>query len=322
MAQFDQFDEQTPRNWHSRAARERLDLSASVEATLADRSQGKQGPEEPESPVLVSKGMILIPPRLSLQSKLLPAVRPGEVKETPAQASPANADITAMTGAQHVNVLARIAQRISASLTSLGVLPSAPTHPGQPQQVEQDVLPQTGEAAIAHPVVKVSPALPGQTKEKRPAPATVETPGAGQGKQRLAGRTAKVRLETAPDLPEVHIPVESQPPFIVTDEQEAVEITTGGKVPAVETSERQLHVTARPTLSGSGTFESGCSEAVVSNKHITSSSVVVVMLTGDPGPVVVQYVSLQPQAGFTVHLSAPTKTKTSFNYVILLGEVF
>jgi hypothetical protein len=45
------------------------------------------------------------------------------------------------------------------------------------------------------------------------------------------------------------------------------------------------------------------------------------MLSSDPGPVVVQYVSLQPGTGFTIHLSAPTKMKTTFNYAVFQGEL-
>nr|BBH92443.1 hypothetical protein KTA_06420 [Thermogemmatispora argillosa] len=50
---------------------------------------------------------------------------------------------------------------------------------------------------------------------------------------------------------------------------------------------------------------------------ISEASVVLVTLTGDPGPVVVQYVSLQPGRGFTVHLSAPTQRETPFHYAVL-----
>ncbi|GER82933.1 hypothetical protein KTAU_15700 [Thermogemmatispora aurantia] len=50
---------------------------------------------------------------------------------------------------------------------------------------------------------------------------------------------------------------------------------------------------------------------------VSEASVVLVTLTGDPGPVVVQYVSLQPGRGFTVHLSAPTQRETPFHYVVL-----
>ncbi len=74
-------------------------------------------------------------------------------------------------------------------------------------------------------------------------------------------------------------------------------------------------------LSGSGIFEPGRSEMAIENTGIGSSSVVMVMLAGDPGPVVVQYITLRPKDGFTVHLSAPALAKTPFNYVILAGEV-
>jgi len=60
----------------------------------------------------------------------------------------------------------------------------------------------------------------------------------------------------------------------------------------------------------------------VANPHITASSVVLVSLTSNPGPVVVQYVSLQPYNGFTVHLTAPTTMRATFNYIVLLGELF
>jgi len=79
---------------------------------------------------------------------------------------------------------------------------------------------------------------------------------------------------------------------------------------------------ARGALSGSGVVECGQQEVIMTNKYVTASSIVLVMLTKDPGPVVVQYISLQPQVGFTIHLTAPAAMKASFNYVILLGELF
>jgi hypothetical protein len=81
-------------------------------------------------------------------------------------------------------------------------------------------------------------------------------------------------------------------------------------------------IAGRGMLSGSGVFESGQSDLMVHNPHITQSSVVVITLTSNPGPVVVQYVSLHPHEGFTIHLTAPATMKTSFNYVVLLGELF
>jgi hypothetical protein len=91
---------------------------------------------------------------------------------------------------------------------------------------------------------------------------------------------------------------------------------------AAEMSTDRIDDVVRESLAGSGVFENGQRDVVVANGHITSSSVVLVMLTGNPGPVVVQYVSLQPQVGFTVHLTAPVTAETPFNYVVLLGELF
>ena len=74
-------------------------------------------------------------------------------------------------------------------------------------------------------------------------------------------------------------------------------------------------------LFGSGVFKRGECDVMIDNPHVTRSSVIVVMLTSDPGPVVVQYVSLHPRVGFTAHLSAPAEREASFNYVILLEEL-
>jgi hypothetical protein len=66
---------------------------------------------------------------------------------------------------------------------------------------------------------------------------------------------------------------------------------------------------------GSGLIEQGQEEVTISCARVSRRSVVMVMLTGNPGPVVVQYVTLHPHAGFTFHLSAPVATPTPFNYL-------
>jgi hypothetical protein len=71
---------------------------------------------------------------------------------------------------------------------------------------------------------------------------------------------------------------------------------------------------------GGGTIESGQCDIPVADAHTTSTSVVHVMLTSNPGPVVVQYISLQPLSGFTIHLTAPAALSATFNYVILRIE--
>lgn len=103
---------------------------------------------------------------------------------------------------------------------------------------------------------------------------------------RLAGRSTKVRLKAIPRTEEL----------------------------------KQAYGNRQQMLSGSRTFKSGQGEIAVENTHVTPSSVITAMLTGDPGPVVVQYISLRPGVGFTVHLSAPAEKETSFNYVVMQGE--
>lgn len=77
-------------------------------------------------------------------------------------------------------------------------------------------------------------------------------------------------------------------------------------------------VPASQPLAGSGTIELGQEEVTisVSGSQISAQSVVFVMLAGNPGPVVVQYVALHPPAGFTCHLSAPVAASTPFNYLV------
>ena len=108
-------------------------------------------------------------------------------------------------------------------------------------------------------------------------------------------RTTKVRLQVVP------------PPV------EALNSEASSAQPAVS----PLMPETRADLSGIGTFEREQCDLAVANTHVTAASVVVVVLTGDPGPVVVHYVSLQPGVGFTVHLSAPAKNATPFNYPLL-----
>ena len=78
MVGHDERDEQDQQRWHARFAKERLGLSASVDETLADPRLNEEFDDElhdePESIPQESQAL-LIPPRLSLQSKQMPAVR-------------------------------------------------------------------------------------------------------------------------------------------------------------------------------------------------------------------------------------------------------
>jgi hypothetical protein len=236
----DDSNEKKRQLWKSRVARERLDLSASVEEALNDGSAQDELEadelDDARAQVPTGEGNMLIPPRLSLQSKQMPAVQ---------------------------------------ALTKV----------------------RTGYVPIAIQEGVVSP--------------TTEFSRAVQNKQRSPRRTTKVRLQVVPKPGVIEKSAKvSLPPY-----EPAMNLA----LPAVDNLQGRdaqpiLEVSAE--MSGIACFERGQAEVMVASTHITPASVVVVVLTADPGPVVVQYVSLQPKVGFTVHLSAAAKNTTSFNYRI------
>ena len=257
--ELDKLNEQKQQEWQARIAQQRLGLSKSVEETLADTSLLEEAwlneDDELDSPAgdkpVVDeseeqanvKDTMLIPPRLSLQSKPMPVVRP----DTSAQ-------------------------------------PSEPPPLQPPSQQPQQ-------------------------------PSTVEPPSS---KPRLAGRTTKVLLKAiarSDEVSQTGETAQSPPP----------EETAGVHVRVTEQAESESEAKLLQVISGilfgSGVFKRGECDVVIDNPHITRSSVIIVMLTSDPGPVVVHYVSLHPRVGFTAHLSAPAEREASFNYVILLEEL-
>ena len=258
MVGHDERDEQNQQRWYARFAKERLGLSDSVNEALADpRLQedfDDEPSDEPESIAPASKKM-LIAPRLSLQSKQMPAVH---------------------------------------------IVPDTPV--GKPQVAPS---PETNQ---------------------------VESQPAAQKKKRLAGRTTKVRLQAVPKTEKRGAKKTNSSAGIVDStiaEQAQPAIDHPEKRADGHMMERSVVVSlkkdvkpAREKLAGSGQFLRGQSELTVQNAHVSASSVVMVNLLGNPGPVVVQYYTLLPDYGFKVHLSAPVTTNTPFNYVILLGELF
>lgn len=175
------------------------------------------------------------------------------------------------------------------------------------EEAENVESPIAGRATIVPPLLSLQ-SKPMPTVQPR-TPLPEELSPSLQQRQQLAGRTTKVRLQAVPkseplqNAVEKNIPLHEVPTFpqlsIVKNENEDVDISTLEKI------------------TGSGVFESGQGEAAVMNTCITPTSVVVVTLIGDPGPVVVQFVTLSAAIGFTVHLSAAAKNRTPFNYVIL-----
>lgn len=258
MVGHDERDEQDQQRWYARFAKERRGLSDSVNEALADpRLQDDFDDElsdEPEATARASQKM-LIAPRLSLQSKQLPAVH---------------------------------------------------------------IVPDT--------LVRPQSAVP------LPETNHVEAQPAAPKKKRLAGRATKVRLQAVPKTEKRGAKKALSSPGIVDStiveqdraamplpEHTAIEHVTEKPVAVSLTKDERA---AREKLSGSGQFLRGQSELTVQNTHVSASSVVMVNLLGNPGPVVVQYYSLLPDYGFKVHLSAPVAADTPFNYVILLGELF
>jgi len=301
MAWPEDVDEQLRRRWLSRLEQERLELSNSVKATFEDQSvQGDQFTDalrKPYGSTEASQKKVIIPPRLSLQSKSIQAVNPDPralslgVKrsftndDTPDVGLPV-ARVEPITEERSANVFVRLAHRITSSLSTFLVnthdlqrVTVLPPDSMQPAIDESRNGPRVYESSLAHPVIDALVEPP--VMHALPAPFATETYSLGQGRLRVPKRPARVRLEGV-----------SSQGMMTRDEM----------------------------LSGSGVFEPGRSEVVVSQSGIRPSSVVMVMLAGDPGPVVVQYITLRPWDGFTVHLSAPTLAKTPFNYVVLMGE--
>ena len=150
-----------------------------------------------------------------------------------------------------------------------------------------------------------------------------------QAPQRLAGRITRIRLEVvpAPSSTTNKSGTSVRLPAIEKVTRRPVEDctfadgdggTTSLRLPALEKAIRRREEPVAPaSRAGTGMLEGGQRDVTVSNPSVTASSVVFVMLTANPGPVVVQYVSLQPRKGFTVHLTAPTTIGVPFNYVIL-----
>ncbi|HEU0003671.1 MAG TPA: hypothetical protein VFQ36_22375 [Ktedonobacteraceae bacterium] len=253
-------DEQGQQRWRERFAKERRGLSASVDEALADPHLKEDFDDEPgdefESMPQASRKM-LIAPRLSLQSKQMPAV--------------------------HI----------------------VPDKMVRPQPVE----------ALPEPETNHVEALPVPPKKKR-----------------LAGRNTKVHLQAVPKTEKRSAKKMASSPGIIEP------IVVEQAVPAVPLSEIRENESqtdkpvavslkkderpARTKLAGTGQIAQGQAEITIENTLVSSSSVVMMNLLGNPGPVVVQYYTLLPDYGFKAHLSAPVTSNTPFNYVILLGELF
>lgn len=244
MTWFDKY-----KSWRRRADQEREALAASVQELTSREgsSDDKCGEEEEDAEVSAGStgSAVLIPPRLSLQSRPLPIVRAEAAKHIPVKHEP-----------------------------------------------EQG-------ARVSHPEVSV--ALPGK---------------------RL-GHSTKVRLQAVrPGLAKDRV-TERVPAFEAPEPRESARDglnTRDGQaiVRRIESPAALSPVSPPSLLCGRGVIEADREDVTIHNPHISAQSVVTVMLAGNPGPVVVHYISLQPRAGFTLHMSAPVVATTPFNYAVWL----
>ena len=158
---------------------------------------------------------------------------------------------------------------------------------------------------------------------------SVAVPQTAQKKRRLAGRATKVHLQAVPKSEK-----KSGGNISIEAEKNSIGFEPEGQINGKSSSKRnsssergavakgKVDRVASGSLAGNDVLMQGQREVAVTNAHISPSSVVIVTLVEDPGPVVVKYITLRPQTGFTVHFSAPAEAEARFNYVILMGELF
>ncbi len=409
MGLNEEHNEQNQQGWLSRVARERQGLSVSVVEALGSSIQEEfSWSEDDERGFLAGYPFVqdksFVPPRLGLQSRVVETV-PSE------SAIPTDLNSSAVVlsdevegqkpGAtiQNTNILLRFAQRLTASFGALNANVQSVDSQSAGQLAQTQPMDfgmkASALASIADVEVCTASTMTGSmASAQRPfVPPTIPLSTSGesaQARQRLAGRTTKIRLEVVHDpdgkkrlAPEEHssaanevrpreapeanttgmrLPIMPTPLYdagstsmhlpAMSSRQDAMGLTSahmrtvdtkkaasglaGTSVPAADLLAKEPQAVLYPAntrqeadqrpprmaLSGTARFESGQREITVQNSSVTTSSVVLVTLTTNPGPVVVQYISLQSHTGFTVHLTAPTTTSSSFNYVVLLAELF
>ncbi|RAQ98336.1 hypothetical protein [Thermogemmatispora tikiterensis] len=322
------------------AATERESLRPAA-APATEGSAARESDREEEEKLVANRVLAAFARRVTASLAAL-----GKVRQ-PGQRSPA--PVTAVLPALPAE------SEAGASSTSANAIVTTPSVPGPAPEPPTEKPLMVSSSNVAIPPVgsghesgvreatgaRVPAALPQSRETTRPS------------SQRLAGRTTRVRLEAAPKL--ASPPSALAGPGLTAPSQTTRPLPTlgsgypspAGAAPRPSPSalpspsERSLPPSpsgpaARPGRQewpapavasiplppfrwqiGKSCFTRGQGEIAVNCPAVSETSVVLVTLTGDPGPVVVQYVSLQPGRGFTVHLSAPTQRETPFHYVVL-----
>src|SRR5947208_7833237 len=125
MALHEERSELMSEQWLSRLAKQRHDLSASVEAALIDETvQERELQDEQDDEIHTGPDGVVIPPRLSLQSRVMPVVGNGGLVEAtatyPVVSQKATGKQQVLPTEQPSGRLARLAQRITSSLATFG----------------------------------------------------------------------------------------------------------------------------------------------------------------------------------------------------------
>ncbi len=327
-------------HWRNRVARERRNISKSVEETLADASSQEELTDDIYENEPSDGNTSLVPPRLSLQSKALPSVRSETfVQSVTAELAAQKETEEERQKSQNPGILARFAQHVTSSLAAFGsalqpATPDIPPHPEELFSVEESQRmskpvylepPREVQKKSSTAIIDAIPSV------SSPIPTALPV----RSKQRLAGHTAKIRLQTAPAPRPMPRPKESERKYEhpepirepltvnVRFREHAQMPSSSNAIVAITPYEEKKALTSGSETNcasffGSGTFESGQGELMVRNAQTTATSVVHVTLTSKPGPTLVQYVSLHPDVGFTLHLTAPVEQKTTFNYALLV----
>ncbi|PZW30664.1 hypothetical protein EI42_02638 [Thermosporothrix hazakensis] len=374
MSVYREPEEQLQKTWYARTARERHDLSASVEAALREKVQDAEGGGESTS------ARALIPPRFSLRHRAIRAA-PSSKGATTTRASartkvPTRPQLPVVekqskepvtSPPRNLNIITRFMKKISSSFAAqprervtasdleeteqedtrpIRIISPAPEMPSLGSLPQQDFMATPDDQWSKFKTVETPAVSPFVPVWPTPIPSSMGSIGPSQfgtGPQRLAGRNTKIRLETIPQQKTQEMPTlkrircvvpprPEQPAEAMTSAHIPAAFSTGPKkatsahipvieryksriLPAIRLREKQEELKRQP-VHGSGVFEQGQRDVSIHLQAVTSSSVVWVTLLSDPGPVVVQYVSLQPEVGFTVHLTAPTTKRTAFNFVV------
>jgi hypothetical protein len=339
------------RKWLSRFSRERLDLSASVEETLRNEPDTiEQDLLDPldsgayEASLQTSQHSKVIAPRLTIQSSPVPIVRalpPSQTGEGQKVDKGQKTGIFARFGRRGASSAAARSSEISpATAVPAPSLPQLPTtsashlaasSPGQ--QRPADVASRESQVQAATKVnsrptkVRLEVAPAAELREKKETASRAEHGNLAQMILPDSRHEGNVWAATS-DMQSLDIsasiPATPNPHSPILDFYRLDTYESSMRLPTMPVTEERSSVSRRvqETLSGSGIFEAGQRDVTLENTHVTAAAVVLVTLTSNPGPAVVQYVSLRPAAGFTIHLSSPATVKTSFNYVILLSELF